>query len=69
MITIARMKLRSKSEIAAIALIVLLWGLIVAALVVLDRGHYSWMALLVYACLYVAIAMVENRFGKYSKKR
>jgi|GEM_PF-6752345 len=58
------MKTRSKREFAAVAIITLLWGAIIACLVVLDKGNYGWMALIVYACVYVAIAKVESRSRK-----
>lgn len=58
------LKPRSLQEAVAVAAIVLLWGVIVACLVVLDRKNYGWMALLVYVALYVAIARVESRSRK-----
>ena len=58
------MKLPPVREGVVVAAIVVLCTAIVVSLVVLDRGHHTWMALLVYACLYVAIAMVERRSGK-----
>ncbi len=49
----------------SVAVIVVLCTAIIASLVVLDRNDHTWMALLVYACLYVAIAVVERRSGRH----
>lgn len=62
------MQQRSWREGLAVALVVVLCGLIVLCLVVLDKAKHAWMALLVYACLYVAIALVERRSsGRYGR--
>jgi len=58
------MKHRAIREMAVVALVALLWGTIVLCLVVLDRNDHAWMALLVYACVYVAIAAVQRRSAK-----
>ena len=57
-------KPRSIREALAVAAVVVLWAVIVACLVVLDRKNYGWMALLVYVALYFAIAKVESRKRK-----
>jgi hypothetical protein len=44
-----------------IAGVVALCTAIVAGLVVLDRYRHTWLALLVYACVYAVIALVERR--------
>lgn len=54
------MKARPKDGVL-VALIVVLCASIVVSLVVLDRYDQTWMALVVYACLYVAIALAERR--------
>jgi len=48
-----------------VAATVVLCAAIVVSLVVLDRNEHTWMALLVYACVYVAIAIVEHRSGRF----
>jgi len=55
------MKMPSVREGVVVAIIVLLWGAVVASLVVLDKSNHTWLALLVYASVYVAIAFVEKR--------
>ncbi len=47
-----------------VAATVVLCTAIIASLVVLDKKEHTWMALLVYACVYVAIAIVEKRSGR-----
>jgi hypothetical protein len=48
----------------SVAVVVVLCTAIIVSLVVLDKKDHTWMALLVYACVYVAIALVEHRSGR-----
>ena len=57
-------KLPPFKEGTSVALVVVLCTAIIVSLVVLDKNNHTWMALLVYACVYVAIALVERRSGK-----
>jgi len=57
-------KIPPMKESASVAIIVVLCTAIIVSLVVLDKNKHTWMALLVYACVYVAIALVERRSGK-----
>ena len=59
------MKIPPVKEGVSVAAIVVLCTAIIASLVVLDRDNHTWLALLVYACVYVAIALVERRSGKH----
>jgi uncharacterized protein (DUF983 family) len=52
-------------ESVAVAVIVVLCTMIIISLVVLDRNDHTWMALLVYICVYLAIALAERRSGKH----
>jgi Ca2+/Na+ antiporter len=58
------MKIPPLRESVSVAIVVVLCTAIVVSLVVLDKNQHTWMALLVYACVYVAIALVERRSGK-----
>jgi len=58
------MKIGSPRKAAVTVLILLLWATIILSLVVLDHNHYGWMALLVYGCVYVAMAAVKRHAGK-----
>jgi len=58
------MKRPPMKEGVSVAVVVALCTAIIVSLVVLDKNHQTWMALLVYACVYVAIAMVEHRSGR-----
>ena len=51
-------------EGVVVAIIFVLCTAIIVSLVVLDKNGHAWMALLVYACVYVAIALAERRSGK-----
>ncbi len=46
---------------AVVAMIFLFCAVVIVCLVELDRNHHAWMALLVYAGVYAAIAIVERR--------
>ena len=59
------MKIPPFKEGVSVAAVVVLCTAIIASLVVLDRNDHTWMALLVYACVYVAIALVERRSGRH----
>lgn len=59
------MKIPPFKEGVSVAAVVVLCTAIIVSLVVLDRNDHTWMALLVYACVYVAIALVERRSGRH----
>jgi len=58
------MKRPPMKEGVSVAVVVALCAAIIVSLVVLDKNNHTWMALLVYACVYVAIALVEHRSGR-----
>jgi len=50
-----------KRDSAVVALVALIGAGIVAGVVVLDKNHYGWIALIVYLGVYWAIVRLDGR--------
>ena len=58
------MKPGSSRKAVVATIVLLLWSTVILSLVVLDHYHHAWMALLLYGCVYVAVAAVKRRAPK-----
>lgn len=58
-----------KRETLTVAVVVTVWALIVASVVVLDKNHYGWIALMIYGAVYCILVRIDGRFQRNARSR